>query len=656
MTCPRHRSRALAGLLLALGLLAAGAALAYDPDPSAPRASVPAAFQWQPEHLFPTVEAWDKEFAAASAELPKLEQWRGKLGESPEAIYDCLETLYRLRDRFYTLYVYADSRFNADQSVDENKVRTGRIQMMLPAFGQAVSYVEPELLAIDQKVLDGFLARDARLAGTYRFYLENVLRLKAHTLQPGEEKILALTGNLAGVPAAVHEAMLNLDIEFPKLVDEQGRSVPLTLTGFSRYRSSPVYNVRRQAAESFFATLRQYENTLAASLDGAVKAHIMNKDARGYASCLEAALTPDDISPAAYNMLVETIDANLGRSLHKYISLRRKVLALDGPVTFANLYNPLVEDIEENYPYAQAEEMILTALKPLGPDYLAQLRTGLDPASGWVDVYPNEGKRGGAYSNGSARSAHPFILLNYDNSLDAVSTTAHELGHAMHSVYSNRSQPAVYSGYTTFLAEVASTCNEALLLDYMLAHTTDIPQRLNLLNQRLESIRLTIFRQTLFAEFEKRFHEHAEQGEPLTAAYLDATYKELVQKYYGPDYQVGENDEVEWAFIPHFYYNFYVFSYATGLTSGLSLATQIAAGGQPAADRYINGMLKQGASAPPLTLLRNAGVDLETPRPITDMLNVFEKTVAEFDRTWTQFQQQRAAAGKPGKGGKAGKA
>ncbi len=355
-------------------------------------------------------------------------------------------------------------------------------------------------------------------------------------------------------------------------------------------------------------------------------------------------------------MLVETIGANLGRSLHKYVALRRKVLDLDGPVTFANLYNPLVDEVEENYPYAQAQEMIVAGLKPLGPDYLAQLRAGLDPAHGWVDVYPNEGKRGGAYSNGSARSSHPFILLNYDNSLDAVSTTAHESVTpsipSTATATSRRSTPAT----PTFLAEVASTCNEALLLDHMLARTTDIPQRLNLLNQRLESIRLTIFRQTLFADFEQRFHAHAEQGEPLTAAFLDATYRELIQKYYGPDYAMGENDEVEWAFIPHFYYNFYVFSYATGLTSGLSLATQITAGGQPAADRYINGLLKQGASAPPLTLLRNAGVDLETPRPILDMLDLFEKTVAEFDRTWTQLQQQRAAAGKPGKGGKGGKA
>jgi oligoendopeptidase F len=312
-----------------------------------------------------------------------------------------------------------------------------------------------------------------------------------------------------------------------------------------------------------------------------------------------------------------------------------------------------VPGAEGEYPFAQAQSMILAGLKPLGPDYLAQLRTGLDPAGGWVDVFPNKGKRGGAYSSGGAREDHPFILLNYDNSLDAVMTTAHEYGHAMHSVYSNRNQPPVYTNYTTFLAEIASTCNEALLLDYLLAQTKDPEQRLSLLNLRLERIRLSIFRQTLFAEFELRFHEHAEKGEPLTADFLNATYRELIQKYYGPDYAIGENDEVEWAFIPHFYRNFYVFSYATGLTSGISIAKQVGAGGQPAADRYINGMLKQGSSAPPLKILKNAGVDLESPRPILDMLDLFEKTVAEFDQVWTQLHQPAPAKG--GKGAKAGK-
>jgi len=642
----------LAAALLALAGAAQAGPAGYQPDPAAPRAQVPAGYQWRPDHVFPTVEAWEQELAAATAKLPGIGAYAGRLAESPETLFGCLEEINAVRTRLFRLYIWASTRFDADQTVDENKVRKGRIEMMLPQFGQTVAFVQPEILALDQAVVDRFLAAHEGLR-TYAYYLQDVRRLKDHTLSPAEEKILALTGNLAGVPGEIHEAMLNVDVEFPTIVDEQGQPAPLTLTGFSRYRSSPAFNVRRQAQEAFFGTLRQYENTLATALDGAVKAHIMNKDARGYASCLEAALAPDDISPRAYEMLIETINANLGRSLHKYIDLRRKVLGLDGPLTFANLYNQLVGEVEENYPYDEARRMILAGLAPLGPDYTARLATGLDPASGWIDVYPNANKRGGAYSNGGAADVHPFVLHNFDNSLDAVMTTAHEFGHALHSVYSNEFQPPVYRGYTTFLAEVASTCNEALLLDHLLATTTDLPSRLNLLNQRLESIRLTIFRQTLFAEFEKRFHEHAESGEPLTAAWLNATYRNLIETYYGPNYAVGENDEVEWAFIPHFYYNFYVFSYATGLTSGLSLASQIQATGQKAAGRYIDNMLKAGASAPPLDILRNAGVDLETAQPILDMLDTFERTVDEFDREWTRLQAERAKAGAAKKGKKA---
>ncbi len=642
----RKWMRACAPWFLAtvLGTVAAAEPAAYQPNPAAARADVPADYQWRPEHLFATVEAWEQELAAASAELPRLGEYAGRLAESSETLLGCLEQISTLRVRLMKAYTWASTRYDADQSVDENKVRKGRIEMMLPTFGQTVAFVEPEILAMDQAVIDRFLADNEQLR-VYAHYLRNVRRLKDHTLSPGEEKILALTGNVTAVPGEVHEAMLNVDIEFPKLVDEQGSETPLTLTGFSRYRSSPVYNVRRQAQEAFFGTLRKYENTLATSLDGAAKAHIMNKEARGYASCLEAALDPDDISTRAYEMLIETVNANLPRSLHKYISLRRKVLGLDDKVRFANLYNQLVGEIEENYPYEQARGMILAGLRPLGPDYLARIGKGLDPTNGWIDVYPNANKRGGAYSSGAARDVHPYVLHNYDNSLDAVMTTAHEFGHSLHSVYSNESQPPVYSGYTTFLAEVASTCNEALLLDHLLATTQDTPARLNLLNQRLESIRLTIFRQTLFAEFEKRFHEHAESGELLTAAWLNATYRDLVQRYYGPDYELGENDEVEWAFIPHFYYNFYVFSYATGLTSGLSLASQIERGGQKVADRYIDNLLKAGSCAPPLEILRKAGVDLETPQPILDMIDTFERTVDEFDREWTKLQAERAKVG-----------
>jgi len=313
-------------------------------------------------------------------------------------------------------------------------------------------------------------------------------------------------------------------------------------------------------------------------------------------------------------------------------------MGLDGKLTLPNLYNAMIEGVEPEYSYDEAREVVLAGLQPLGKDYTRVLAKGLDPANGWIDVYPNQDKRSGAYSNGVlARDIHPFVLHNFDNTLDAVSTTAHEMGHAMHSWYSSHNQPPVYADYTTFLAEIASTCNEALLTDYLLnKYDDDIDMKLLLLNQRLESIRLTIFRQTLFADFELRFHEYAEQGNTLTADYLNGLYAQLIHDYYGDDFELGADDECEWMFIPHFYYNFYVFTYATGLTSGLALASEIDQHGDKAAQRYIDNMLKAGSSAPPLDILRNAGVDLETPAPIEAAMDVFEKTVEEFDRLWTR--------------------
>ncbi len=645
---PSPRRRALTGglvVLLAFAAVAPAAAAAaapHRPDPTLPRNAVPAAYQWKPEHVFPDLAAWESEFAAVEADLPRLGEYAGRLAESPAVLHACLEDVYGTLGRLYHLYVFADSRYNVDQAVAEEKTRKGRIEMMLPRFGQTVAFLDPEILSIDQATLDGFLAASDDLR-RYAHHLRNVRRLKDHTLSPGEERILALTGNVVGTGGEVHEALLNVDLEFPPIVDERGESVPLTLTSFSRYRSSSVYNVRKQAAEAFFGILRKHENTLAASLDGAAKAHVMTMQARGYGSCLEAALAPDDISPAAYRMLLETIGANLERTLHKYVALRRKVLGLQDPLTFANLYNPLLPRVEQTHTYDASRQTILAGLAPLGKEYLTLLAEGMDPANGWVDVYPNANKRGGAYSQGLAYDAHPFVLLNHDDTLDALFTVAHEYGHALHSHYSNRHQPPVYANYTTFLAEVASTCNEALLLDHLLRQAKSPELRLALLNHRLESIRLTIFRQTLFAEFELRFHEEAEKGRPLTAEFLHDLYGGLVRKYYGPQYALGENDEVEWAFIPHFYYNFYVFSYATGLTSGLSIAQQIQRQGASVAQRYIDGLLKAGASAPPLEILKRAGVDLETPRPILDMLDLFERTVDEFDALWAK---QQAGGGK----------
>jgi oligoendopeptidase F len=629
-------------LLVSVGwAFQARAACDHTPNPNEPRSAVPDACTWNLTHLYATPEAWEAEFTAVSAEIPKIgPACEGKLSSDAPTLRACLDTTYALLQRVYQLDTYAGRAFDQDQSVEETKKRSGRVQMLMPTFADEVSFMEPEILAMDKATIDGWMAQDKDLA-LYGWYFENIFRMKPHTLTPGEERLMALAGNVLDAPYYAHEALLNEDISFPEITNDKGEKEPLTVTGFTLYRGSTNPEVRKEAATTFFTGLSEYENTFASDLDGIVKAHIFTKQARGYDSCLQASLTPDDIDPAVYHQLVDTVNANLPRTLHKYVALRRRVLGVEGPLTFDNLYNPLLGETQQRtWTYDEGVALILQALKPMGPDYMGFLEEGLDPANGWVDVYPNAKKDSGAYMSGSAYAVHPYVMLNHNNDLESVFTVAHEYGHAMHSYYSNRAQPFVYADYATFNAEIASTTNEELLLSYLLATTPkkDVDTRLMLLNQRLENIRLTIFRQTLFAEFELAIHEYAEQGNPLTAEFLNKTYGDLIQKYYGPDFQLGEHDASEWAFIPHFYYDFYVFSYATGLTSGIAIAQQILDKKQGAvhAQRYKDAFLSAGSSRPPLTILQNAGVDLTTPAPIVSMLDLFEQTVAEFEATWAK--------------------
>jgi oligoendopeptidase F len=631
----RHLTGATLALTMGICLAAGSARAEFKPDPSAPRSAIPAEYQWSAGDIFADEGAWEAELKAIAVDIPKLNEFKGRLGESAATLLDAQSAATDTGLRLTKLYTYAQVLYDVNQSDAHSREMQGRVASLFPAFGEATSWMQPELLEIEPSVIRNFMAEDKELA-VYAYYFEELWRQKQFTLSSPEERLMALTGNMRSTPGDAHESLLGVDMKFPEIVSAEGKKIPLTVSGFSGLRSNDDGTLRVQARDAFFGTLRGYENTFAVLLDGAVKSHIMSKDARGYETCLEAALSPDNISPDAYRMLIGTVRENLPRTMHKYVDLRRKVMKLDGALTFPNLYNAMVAGIEPEYTYDQARQVITEGLKPLGPEYCALLAEGMDPKSGWIDIYPNEDKRSGAYSNGGlARNVHPYVLHNFDNTLDAVSTTAHEMGHALHSVFSSRSQPPVYAGYTTFLAEVASTCNEALLTNYLLAEATDVDVKLMLLNQRLESIRQTIFRQTLFADFELRFHEHAEKGNPLTAEYLNNLYAGMIKEYYGPNYELAVDDPCEWMFIPHFYYNFYVFTYATGLTSGLALADEISARGDAAAKRYIDNMLKAGSSAPPLDILRNAGVDLETPAPIVAAMDMFERTVEEFDRLWT---------------------
>ena len=608
----------------------------YTPDPTTARADIPEDYQWSRTDLYPDTDAWEAELAALSEDIPKLKRFRGRLGESAETLMQAQTEVYSLVARFSKLRTYSALLFDTDMGVGDYRQMSGKVSLLGPLFGESTSWMEPELLSIDPETIKGWMAQNEQLR-EFEYEFNEMWRQQQHTLSAAEERILALAGNVRGLPGEASETLLSVDMKFDSIVNEKGETVPVTLSGWSGLRSSDVYNVRAQATAVFFGGLRKYENTFATLLDGVVKSHILTKDARGYESCLEASLSPDNISPDAYRMLISTVRSTLPRTMHKYVELRRKVLDIEGPLTFPNLNNAMLEGVEVEYSYDEGRELIAKALKPLGKEYVSLLTEGMDPANGWIDVYPNANKRSGAYSNGSlAADVHPYILHNFDNSLDAVSTTAHEFGHALHSVYSSRNQPNQYRGYTTFLAEIASTCNEALLTNYLLEEADDVDTKLMLLNQRMESIRQTIFRQTLFADFELRFHEHAEAGNPLTADFLNSLYGDMIKEYYGPDFELGPDDECEWVFIPHFYYNFYVFTYATGLTSGLAIADLIEEDGTKAAERYIDNMLSAGSSAPPLDILRKAGVDLEKPAPILAAMDMFEETIEEFDKVWTK--------------------
>ncbi len=640
---PSHaKSRLYRSILLVVCLSAATAGLAYTPDAASPRSAVPTEYQWRWDHIFPTIADWENELAAFEQDIPSLLEFQGRLGESPAVLKQAQERTFKMLDRFYRLRVYSQLRFDIDQGDNAARTNVGRVGQLGPRFNQALSWMQPELLAIPRETIEGWLAADPALEAEWRYYFAELWRQAAYTLDASGENLLAITSRMRGTPSGAHESLLGVDIVFPEIVGLDGKPRQLTINNFSTLRAAQTYAVRKQAAEAFFGTLRKYQTTFSVLLDGVVKSHIATKEARGYASCLEASISPDNISEQTYRNLVSTVRENLPRTLHRYIDLRRQVLGIEGPLDFANLYNPLLPDVDKEMTYHEGVELIAQSMAPLGKEFVAQARIGMDPARGWTDVYPNLNKRSGAYSNGAlAYDIHPFVLQNFDNTLDAVYTTAHEYGHAMHSWYSSRHQPPQYRGYTTFLAEIASTCKESLLTNYLLnKYRKDPEMTLLLLNQRLESMRLTIFRQTLFADFELAFHEHAEAGNPLTADWLNAKYKELIELYYGPDFAMSENDECEWMFIPHFYYDFYVFTYATGLTSGLALAEDITKQGGKAAQRYIDGLLKAGSSAPPLDILRSAGVDLETPAPIQKAMDLFADTVAEFERTWQKTQRR----------------
>lgn len=582
------------------------------------RGAIDPKYLWSTETIFPSVDAWEKEFAAVEILVKSMSAFRGTLSKSADDLLTFLINRDETESRLERVFVYAS--LLADQDTREGKTQAmeSRARSLAIRYGEVTSWVRPELIAIPFDRIDSWMREEPKLA-TYRQWFDDLFRTKKHILSPREEELMAMAGELKSTPYNAYNLLSNADIQFPTIKDENGRTVELDDSAFYLWMRSPDRRVRKDAYEAIVGTHAKRRNTAGALLNGVVQSHVFEVKARGYESCLAAALDDSNIPVAVYETLVQTINRN-AKLLHRYQDLRKRALKLDDGVHAYDLFAPLVTGQKLDYKYEGAVDLIETALQPLGPQYIEQMRNGFD--SRWVDVFPTKGKRSGAYSSGTYLT-QPYILMNFHGGYEDVSTLAHEMGHSMHSHLSRKTQPYVYADYDIFCAEVASTCNEILLQHHVLDQTKDPGQRLYLIGEFLEGMRGTVFRQTMFSEFEQRIHEMAEKGEPLTADSLGATYHDIMTRYYGPAYVHDELVDKYWVRIPHFYYNFYVYKYATSYCAASNIARRIMENEPGAREDYLT-FLKSGSSAYPVDLLRRAGVDMTAPQPYEDAMKLFE--------------------------------
>lgn len=593
------------------------------------RKDIPAQYKWKLENIYATDEAWEKDFQKVKAMLPQLEKYKGKLGESAAILLECLNLREEIGQISGKLYVYAYMRSHEDTSSTKYQALTDRITGLSVQADSAGAYIIPEILAIPEGKLAQFLAEEKDLQ-LYNFYFEELLRQKKHILSAREEEIIARMGEVAQSPETIYSLLTNADLKFPYIKDEKGQEQELSEERYAIFIRSQDRKVREEAFRGLFSTYQSINNTLGATFNGSVKKDTFYAQIRNYPSALEAALDSDNIPSKVYDNVVDTINNNLA-PLHRYMALKKKALGVK-ELHMYDLYVPLIADVQKQIPYEEGQQIVLDSLNPLGEEYNQLLKKGM--TEGWIDVYENQGKRKGAYSWGTY-GTQPYVLLNYNNTFNDVFTLAHELGHSLHSYYSHKNQPYIYSGYTIFLAEVASTTNEALLMDYLLKKTTDKKEKLYLLNHYLEQIRTTVYRQAMFAEFEKVVHARAEKGEALTPDSLSALWHQLNVKYYGPEMVVDPEIDIEWARIPHFYSAFYVFKYATGYAAATSLSKQILEQGQPARERYLK-YLTKGSSEYSIDILKEAGVDMTSAKPLEDTIQVFNQKLDELERLLQQ--------------------
>lgn len=580
---------------------------------------------WAIEDLYQNDGEWEEDYQRLSERIPKLLEFKGRLGEGADVLLAMQKLWDELNMLAEKVYVYAGQKMHEDTENGVYQNLSNRAQSLLVKLSEAGAYIEPEILGLPDGTIENFLEENEGLL-VYRQYFDNMIRQKEHVLDEKQEALLAAVGELSEGPKDIFTMFNNADLRFPVIEGEDGENVEVTHGRYVTLLQSQDRRVRRAAFEALYGMYGKYRNTLAAMYRANVKQAVFFAKTRKYGSDLEAALSGSHIPVAVYENLIEVVHAYFPQ-MYRYVELRRRMLGVK-ELHMYDLYVPMVQNVEQKIPFEQAKEMVLAGLKPMGEEYENLLKKGF--ASRWIDIYENQGKRSGAYSWG-AYGTHPYVLLNYQENLNNVFTLAHEMGHALHSWYSDATQPYVYAGYKIFVAEVASTCNEALLIHHLLEETKEPKERAYLINYFLEQFRTTLFRQTMFAEFEKITHGMQERGETLTADRLCEVYYNLNREYFGKNICIDKEIELEWARIPHFYTPFYVYQYATGFSAAIALSKKILEEGACAVEDYKR-FLRGGSSMYPLELLRVAGVDMEQKKPVEDALQVFVQYLDEMER------------------------
>lgn len=587
------------------------------------RQDVPAEHKWAIEDIYPTDAAWEEDFAAAKKMPEQIASYKGLLSTDSAKLLEYLKADDDMTVVLDKLINYAQRKNDEDTRDSKYQDMVSRLEMLFVELSGAGAYVTPELLSISDETMERFYKEQPEME-LYRLCIDRVRRRKAHILSEAEERIMALTGEMTGSPDNIFSMFNDADLKFPDAVDKDGNKHQVTHGSYIPLMHSNDRELRKSAFQSLYGVYESFKNTSAAVLASQVKCLTFRARARKYDSSLQAALDGNEVPVEVYKQLIEAVHENMPY-MYKYVKLRKKLLGVDELHAY-DLYTPIVSDIDVKIPFEQAKQEVYDSLAPMGEDYRAIFREGIE--NRWIDIYENEGKRSGAYSAGAR--VHPYVLLNHKDTLDSEFTLAHEMGHAIHSYLSNKNQPVCYSDYVIFVAEVASTCNESLLMQHLLKITTDKKRRAYLINYFLEQFRTTLYRQTMFAEFELKINEMAENGESLTADVLCELYRKLNILYYGDDIIIDHELDMEWARIPHFYYNYYVYQYATGFSAAIALSQRILKEGEPAVKDYI-GFLSGGCSKDPISLLKGAGVDMTSTKPVTEALKLFGELIDEME-------------------------